>query len=167
MQIRVLQEEDARLYQQLRLSALTTDPEAFGSTYEWEAAFAPETVAERLRPHEGKFTLGAFDGGGMLVGIVTFMRNSGAKTAHKGSVYGMYVTPQMRGRGVGKSLLLELIGRARACGGVEQLGLSVVAANDGARKLYESVGFKVYGVERHALKWGGRYYDEELMAMKL
>jgi ribosomal protein S18 acetylase RimI-like enzyme len=178
MQVRVLQKADARLYQQLRLSALATDPEAFGSSYEREAAFASETVAERLRPYAGKFALGAFDGEGVLVGIVTFIRDSGVKTSHKraripgarcdaawrrsnpkGNVYGMYVTPQMRGRGVGKTLLLELIGRARACDGVEQLGLSVVAANDGAMKLYESVGFEAYGVERRALKWGEGYYE--------
>ena len=49
MNIRVLDEPDAQLYQKLRLSALKINPEAFGSMYEREVKFSPETVVERLK----------------------------------------------------------------------------------------------------------------------
>ncbi|MEC0227835.1 GNAT family N-acetyltransferase [Paenibacillus alba] len=167
MHIRILHETDAQLYQELRLSALKANPEAFGSTYEREVEFSLETVAERLKLSSGKFVLGAFDGGDSLVGIVTFVRENSLKTAHKGNVYGMYVAPQTRGKGVGKLLMLELIKQARDLAGLEQINLTVVSNNDSAKQLYKSLGFVVYGVEPNALKFNGRYADEDLMVLKL
>ncbi|QSO52047.1 GNAT family N-acetyltransferase [Alicyclobacillus curvatus] len=167
MNLRVLDEPDARLYQQLRLSALSMNPDVFGSTYEREVKFSLETVRERMKPTNDRFVLGAFDDSGSLVGIVTFMRESGLKTAHKGNVFGMYVAPEMRGHGLGKSLMLELIKKARECDGLEQINLAVVSENEFAKRLYNSVGFQVYGVERNALKFNGHYFDEELMVLKM
>ncbi|GEO27969.1 hypothetical protein AAC03nite_37540 [Alicyclobacillus acidoterrestris] len=95
------------------------------------------------------------------------MRENSLKTAHKGNVYGMYVAPEMRGRGLGKSLMLELINKARDCDGLEQINLTVVSKNEYAKRLYKSVGFEVYGVERNALKYNGQYFDEDLMVLFL
>ena len=50
---------------------------------------------------------------------------------------------------------------------VEDLCLTVVASNAAARRLYSSVGFKEYGLERRALKIDDKYYDEVLMALPL
>jgi RimJ/RimL family protein N-acetyltransferase len=50
---------------------------------------------------------------------------------------------------------------------VELIQLSVVRENEPARRLYGGLGFVEYGFEIHALKQGGRYYDEILMAMDL
>ncbi len=167
MEIRVLNEADAPLYQELRLSALKTNPEAFGSTYEREVKFTLETVIERLTPTKDKFVLGAFDDTGSLMGIVTFMRETGIKTAHKGNVYGMYVGPESRNRGVGKALMLELIKMARGYEALEQINLTVVSDNESAKKLYTSLGFETYGVERNALKYDGQYFDEDFMVLNL
>jgi RimJ/RimL family protein N-acetyltransferase len=46
---------------------------------------------------------------------------------------------------------------------VEALQLSVVSENEAARRLYGSLGFAEYGLEKRALKQDGRYYDEVLM----
>lgn len=166
MNIRIMNESDAPLYQELRLSALKINPEAFGSTYEREVKFTLETVKERLKPTNDKFTLGAFDDR-KLVGIVTFMRESSPKTAHKGNIYGMFVMPEMRGQDLGKSLLLELISKAKYCNGLEQINLAVVSDNEPAKNLYKGIGFEVYGVEKNALKFNGKYFDEDLMVLKL
>lgn len=167
MNIRILNEVDAHIYQELRLNALKTNPEAFGSTYEREVQFSIETVIERIKPSEYKFTLGFFDDSVVLVGIVTFMRENNIKTAHKGNVFGMYLVPGVRGQGIGKSLISELIKKASKCEGLEQINLSVVSDNHHAQKLYKSVGFEVYGTERRALKFNGQYYDEDLMVLTL
>jgi RimJ/RimL family protein N-acetyltransferase len=50
---------------------------------------------------------------------------------------------------------------------VELLQLAVVSENETARRLYASLGFVEYGVERKALKQYGRYFDEILMAKDL
>lgn len=49
MEVRILNEIDAQLYQKIRLQALKNNPEAFGSTYEREVLFSLEYVAERLK----------------------------------------------------------------------------------------------------------------------
>ena len=43
----------------------------------------------------------------------------------------------------------------------------MVRDNEQARRLYTSLGFVEYGLERNALKQDGRYYDEVLMAKNL
>lgn len=167
MNIRILQECDAQLYQEVRLSALKLNPEAFGSTYEREVGFSLETVKERVKPTGDKYIVGAFDDGKSLVGMVTFVRESNLKIRHKGNVFGMYIAPDNRGQGLGKSLMKELIRRAQECDGLEQLNLTVVSTNVFAKRLYKSLGFEVYGRERHALKYMGHYYDEELMVLSI
>lgn len=166
MDIRILNESDAQSYQDIRLSALKNNPEAFGSTYEREAKFSLEVVAERVQPTKEKFVLGAFNESS-LVGIVTFMRESSLKTSHKGNVFGMYVVPESRGKGLGKALVMDLIRRAKTCDGLEHINLTVVSKNRSAKKLYESLGFEVYGVERDALKFNGQYFDEDLMVLNI
>ncbi|MFD1738874.1 GNAT family N-acetyltransferase [Bacillus salitolerans] len=163
----MLEESDARVYQKLRLDALQNSPEAFGSTYEREVNFAHETIVERIKPTNEKFVLGAFNEHDLLVGIVTFIRESGMKMAHKGNIFGMYVSPEVRGKRVGKALILELIKKVRSYDGLEQVNLTVVSDNQPAKKLYKSVGFEVYGVERKALKFNKQYFDEDLMVLFL
>ena len=167
MKIRTLNESDAQLYQEVRLSALKINPEAFGSTYEREVEFSQETVAERLKPDKDKFVLGAFNNRGSLVGIVTFIREKSLKTRHKGNVFGLYVKPECRGQRLGKSLMNELIKKAKNCDGLEQMNLTVISKNNSAKKLYHSLGFMVYGVERNALKFNDQYFDEDLMVLTI
>lgn len=167
MKIRILNESDAQLYQEVRLSALKINPDSFGSTYKREVKFSLESVAERLEPAKDKFVLGAFNDNSSLVGIVSFMRENSLKTSHKGNVFGMYVAPEVRGKGLGKSLMIELKKMAKSCDGLEQINLTVVSENSSAKKLYKSLGFEVYGVERNALKFNGQYFDEDLMVLNI
>ncbi|MGK9253735.1 GNAT family N-acetyltransferase [Paenibacillus humicus] len=166
MNIRSLSESDAHAYQQLRLNGLQSSPEAYVSSYEQEAKFPLEFYKELLKPTPDKFVLGAFVNN-TLFGMVTFMRDTGLKDAHKGNIYGMYVAPELRGHGMAKALMLELIHKARKIDGVEQLKLAVVSENEAARNLYESLGFEVYGVEKNALKHNGVYSDGIWMALRL
>ena len=168
MQIRQLGEADAPAYRDVRLRALRDDPDQFGTTYEEEIARPLAITEERLRVQVAtgdSFTLGAFDGG--LIGVVTILRGSGAKARHRATVVGMYVASEARGRGVGRALLEEARARAARVEGLEQLHLAVVTTNEAARHLYRAIGFVPYGVEPRALKLGARYWDEELMVLRL
>ena len=62
-------------------------------------------------------------------------------------------------------MLGELIGLVQILPGMEQVALAVSSQNAGAKGLYESLGFEVYGCERRALKIGDEYVDEELMVL--
>ncbi len=77
----------------------------------------------------------------------------------------MYVQPGSRKAGVGRRLVETIIDFARKR--VELIQLAVVSDNEQARRLYASLGFLEYGIERNALKQDGRYYDEVLMAKDL
>ncbi len=169
MEIRELTEADAEPYRALRLRALREDPEGFGTTYEEAAARTLEHTASRLRAtaeSSDDVTLGAFDGE-TLVGMVTLIRDDGAKDRHKASVFAMYVAEEERGRGIGRALMETAIAHARQIVGLEQLHLAAVTTNAPARHLYLSLGFLTYGIEPHALKQGDRYWDEELLALRL
>jgi ribosomal protein S18 acetylase RimI-like enzyme len=169
MLIRVLLPADASAYWQLRLFALQESPEAFATSYE-EAIrreHAVEEVAKNLSQSENGFTVGAFDQKNDLVGIVTFYRERSLKLRHKGYLVGMYVSPHVRRTGIGRQLIAEVIKKAREMPGLEQIHLSVVTTNKAARKLYVSLGFKTFGVEPRALKYGDQYWDEEHMVLRL
>ncbi|MGQ0519222.1 GNAT family N-acetyltransferase, partial [Bacillus sp. D-CC] len=43
----------------------------------------------------------------------------------------------------------------------------VVVGNDGAKKLYESLGFQTFGIQERSLKYNGQYWDEEHMVLFL
>ncbi len=164
MEIRSLEEADADIYFALRLEGLETEPLAFGRSAEEYRLEPLEAVAARLKSGEAAFTLGAFLDGA-LVGAATFVRHANLKERHKGGVFAVYVRAAARGRGVGRALLEELIGRARALDGLEQLSLSVSTTQAAAQRLYRSLGFEDYGLERRALKAEGRYVDEAHMVL--
>jgi RimJ/RimL family protein N-acetyltransferase len=170
LHIRALTGADAAQFQALRLRALQTDPEAFGRTYEEERDMPLSALAQRLDGDgtvEG-FVLGAaLDDGGALEGVAGCVRQTAVKERHKAMVWGMYVSPEMRGRGVGGRLLDALIARAATWEGLEQLTLTVVPVNERARCLCLRRGFVSYGVAPRALKHQGEYHDLEYMWLPL
>ena len=166
MELRALTSDDAVAFWQLRLTGFRDDPEAFGSTAEDHATRPLTDVERELGSGEDHYVIGAFDGAS-LVGIIGFDRERRAKRRHRAVVWGMYVDRSARGRGVGRALLDELLARARRVAGLEQLLLTVMAANGSARRLYERAGFAVYGHAPRAMLMDGAAYDEDLMRLDL
>ncbi|MBK9248929.1 MAG: GNAT family N-acetyltransferase [Ignavibacteria bacterium] len=164
---RTLTEQDVTAYRALRLTALLVDADAFGSTYEEEVGMIDDDIANRLKPDNHKMVIGAFDGE-LLIGMVGVYADLKVKLSHKGTIWGMFVMPEYRGIGIGKSLLREAIVRAGAMETIEQLNLCVVSENEAAKNLYLSLGFQVFGYEKHAMKTkDGRYIDEDYLVLFL
>ena len=154
---------DAAGYRELRLEGLAGHPEAFGASWEDEAARPLAWFAERL---ERNAVFGGWvRGGGVeLAGVAGLLVPDAPKLSHKGVLWGMYVRPSARRTGLAATLLARVLEHAR--GVVEEVRLTVVSSNAAAVRLYEAAGFETYGVERRALKVAGRYHDEALMARR-
>jgi RimJ/RimL family protein N-acetyltransferase len=168
MKVRRLIAADAHKYWNTRNRGLKEFPDAFTTTYEEGFATSPDQLARRFGGNgSDDFVLGAFAANGDLAGHAGFQRETRVKNYHKGTLIGMYVVPEFRGHQVGRLLLDRLIADVRALDGVEQLNLTVTHSNAAARALYLGAGFVSFGLERNALKTGGRYYDKEHMVLVL
>jgi ribosomal protein S18 acetylase RimI-like enzyme len=167
MEIRILTAEDANEWWKLRRQALESDPEAFSASSDEHQRLGLQDVRMRLGTGaQDSFVVAALQDG-RLVGMAGFCRETGAKTRHKGRIWGVYVTPEKRQGGIGRKLLELLLERARAIDGLDQIHLSVTTTQAAAAQLYRSLGFEPFGIEPRALKIGGRYIDEEYMLLRL
>ncbi len=166
MEIRVLSAPDTDAWLRLRVRALRDHPDAFGRAVE-EADTAEEWTRRFDTTENGRdgFLLGAFEGG--LVGSVGCQRSRGVKVRHAAFIWGMYVAPEARHRGVGAALLEATIERARAWPDLDHLTLGVMRHQSSARRLYLCRGFETTGTHPRALRVGAAYYDEEQMFLRL
>lgn len=168
MEIRLLTAVDAAEVRALRLRALRENPEAFGSMYADEADRPVEATAAQLADPGAGFALGAAPApGGALVGVVGCYREASRKRRHTAVIWGMFVTPEARGRGAGGALLDAAVRRAATWAGVEQLTLTVVPENAAARALYVARGFRPFGLQPQALRDDARHYDLEYLWLPL
>lgn len=168
VEIRRLGSADAAQYRALMLRAYEEHPDAFTSSAGERAALPLTWWQERLtdEPSARQFVWGGFRDGA-LTGAVGLALEEREKTAHKATVFGMYVTPESRRMGAGDRLVQVLVSSAGSRPELRMLVLSVSEGNRGARALYERHGFRVYGVEPLAVRVGETFVAKVLMWREL
>jgi RimJ/RimL family protein N-acetyltransferase len=152
---------DAEAYKTIRIEGLTSDPASFGSTLEEEAERSDGFWTDRLT---NSFMFGLFDGD-TIVGMAGFFLEGQQKVRHRAHLVGVFLRPHARGKGAAGTLLAAVIEEARRQ--ALQLHLAVTKDNDRARRLYERMGFVIYGEDPRGLRVGDRYYDDYLMVLRL
>lgn len=163
MFIRQLGELDRGIYNPFILRGVHEHPECFRIS-EQDVLESPDPL---LSLCSDDFTLGAFAQEGVLLGVVSFARETRQKFLHKGLLYRMYVATEASSQGVGRQLIRQTIALARQKQGLEQILLTVLSHNVRAIQLYSSEGFVAFAKEPHALKSEETYFDEEQMVLYL
>jgi RimJ/RimL family protein N-acetyltransferase len=164
--VRALDTPDAAAYRDLRLLGLRESPSAFGSSYEETKDVPLEEQAKRIKyaPEQGVI-IGAFEQN--LVGIGGIGRCDRLKEKHKAWIWGLYVHPDFRGRGLARAIMVQLMDYARANEDIIIVNLTVTSTNLSAKRLYEDLGFRTIGHEPKALRVAGVFYDWDHLSMEI
>lgn len=150
--------KDLDAFYAMRLEALQNSPSSFSSSYEEESEKGKAFFQKILEDtNDRNFILGAFVDNA-LIGSIGIYSEQHIKLQHKGNIWGVYVKPNHRKRGIAKQLLRELIKQAKPH--FQQLCISVNTANIFVKQLYESQGFVAWGTELQAMLIDKKYYDE-------
>ena len=157
--------DDAVEVARFRKIAVADSPLAFGAGPNDDPAQDTDAVAENLRQTLENVIVGDFDPG--LVGMVGLISGRGEKRRHKGTIWGFFVLPNHRKQGIGTRLMNEAISISNTWEGVAVIHLSVNEHGNDARRVYEELGFKTWGVEADALRIGRERYTEYHMNLTL
>ncbi len=154
---------DTETFREIRIESTKDAPESFRATEQEMLARPIESFQSQLTGRDGDpVFIGAFEGRS-LVGVAALFFEESQKLSHKATVGSVFVKPSSRRKGVGRALMAELLVIARKDKRLRQLNLTVNAANTPAVKLYESLGFSIFGTEPNAAFVKGKGYDEHHM----
>ena len=132
MTVRAVAPERWQEYRDLRLAALTLDPDAFASPLAREAEFLPDEWRERCSNPDS--FIGYLEG--LPVALAALLPGDGPRR----ELVGVWTAPTARGHGVAEavcSAAIEAAGRS----GAATVALLVVEAAGSARRLYQRLGF--------------------------
>ncbi|MEW2446687.1 GNAT family N-acetyltransferase [Streptomyces parvulus] len=116
-----------------------------------------------FRPHSGPDDHLVAELDGTVVGYVRLgFPTPLAANAHVRQIRGLAVADAARGAGVGRALVRAAVEEARRLG-ARRITLRVLGHNTAARRLYESEGFVVEGVQPEEFYLGGAYVDDVTM----
>jgi ribosomal protein S18 acetylase RimI-like enzyme len=78
---------------------------------------------------------------------------------------GIAIARKWRGKGIGRTLLMELIERSEEKWHPKNIYLHVISQNTRARKLYELLGFRIVARLPAWFEYNGKYLDEFLLIL--
>lgn len=156
MQIERLGEDDWERLARIRVDALRTDQDAFGSSLAREEGFREMHWRMRLR---SSTWFVAHDDGPADVGLVCVIQEPGADDDER-HVVSLWVRPEHRGRGVARARL-DRAATDAAADGAARLTLWQVEGNERAAETYRAAGFAPTGAtttlardpSRRELRW--------------
>lgn len=147
----------------------TAEETEFGLSYPEEMNFTIQDEEDFIAHYSsdpGSIMISAFEGDRLAGNASLCCVMDRKKTLHR-ATFGIAIRKSDWGQGLGEQILRALIGFARQAG-YELLELEVAACNTSAIRLYDKLGFVVYGQRPCSLKLkNGDYYDELLMVLDL
>ena len=161
--IAALGPQDWRDLRAIRLEALRSELAAYSSSYEETLDWPDEEWRRRLTSDHSMVLLARV----LMrpIGMVGGYLGSDEGDNSVGVVFGMYVTGEHRGKGIGRLLLTSLIDRLSAFPQITTIRLGVTETQEPARRLYESMGFTVVGKTEEGIVVDDRRYEELIMEL--
>jgi len=149
-------------YKVLRLRALKTEPQAFGSSLaEMERSMGEEWQRRLQGVIDGKRHLLFARLCGKLVGMVGAFQEKEDRRSCTAYIHGMYVDSDARSRGIGRMLLARLLENL-AESGITRAKLDVSTDQLAAKQLCLSLGFVVTGSKVQTLGDGKQHVELEM-----
>ena len=143
--VRRLRGPEWKAFRDLRLDALKSDPMAFGSSFDRESAYSTQKWEAWCRDGatgNRNATFVAAAPSGKLVGMVGVFLAEGSP-----HVWGMWIHPTWRNRGVGRNLMVRLLAWLDKCSPDRPVILDVNPSQAAAAGIYTALGFRFNGVE--------------------
>jgi ribosomal protein S18 acetylase RimI-like enzyme len=165
-EIRRLSAADAEAFSALRREVTRENPVPMGLALDEELARPIEGFRAQLSAPAPNAAFGAFVGVELVGSSALAWPSKFDSSRHKSTLWGTFVSPRFRKRGIGRALVEEVVGHARA-ENVRRINLTVYVPNPPAVSLYESLGFEECGVEPEAVFLGGTYFDGRQMSLRL
>ncbi len=151
MRVRHVRADEADRLRAIRLASLRADPQAFGATYESDAARPPswwEQGAQRSDDGREQRMFVVVDDEDRWLGLALVRPDD--ETPGDAVLNAMWVAPEARGQGASRALC-EACAEWASEHGFAHLNAAIVVGNDGARRAYETAGF----VASHRTTWTG------------
>lgn len=162
IKIDLLKSSEWQVYKTIQLEALKEEPSSFGTSYiEWIDA-SDEKWQERPSDKGSLIFVAKDEETAVGVVGVTFEGDEDGKAAY---IWGMYVTRNYRGMGLGKQLLNIAIESLKKTTKVRKVKLMVEYTPTPAQMLYKSVGFQPVGTTDYKLGDGKEHklYKMEML----
>ncbi len=140
--VRAILSDEGHLLRAVRLAALENAPNAFLETFDEVAADGDDVWAARAAASTGEgdqLILLALEDG-VPVGMAGVAREIGQRRRHRATLWGVWLHPDCRGRGVGRQLVQTALDWARERD-VRAVYLEVVENEDPSWSLYGRLGF--------------------------
>ena len=168
IEVRPVRIGDGGLLCEVRLAALAANPGAFLETYDEVAADSDDLWAARAAASTGEgdqLILLALDGE-RPVGMAGIARDIGQRRRHRATLWGVWLDPECRGRGVGRRLVQGALDWATSAG-VRAVYLEVVENEDPSWSLYGRLGFVRREVDPFGAHVDGRFVALERLVLVL
>lgn len=166
--VRPVERREGDLLRAVRLAALEDCPAAFLETH-------AEVLADPLELWEARAAASMGEGDSLIVlalddgspvGMAGIAREIGQRRRHRAALWGVWVAPSHRGRGVGRRLVDACLEWARR-NDVRAVYLEVVDGEDPTRSLYGRLGFVRREIDPYGAHVDGRDVALERLVLVL
>jgi RimJ/RimL family protein N-acetyltransferase len=166
IEVRQLEGADAEAFSALRRLVTADNPVPMGLTLEEELNRPLQGFRDQLSAPAPNAAFGVFVDGQLRACAALAWTSRFPSSMHKALLWGCFVEPGFRGRGLGRQVVGRALEHARQ-NSIRRVNLTVFLPNHAAVTLYASLGFQPYGLEPEAVCLDGNFHDGQHMTLVL